>query len=118
MVLRGVRKQPQSLVISNVNFFFYQGRCVEDSCNKKYYAFYEENIIGNVVLRKFYKPQTYFSCTLESVFECKFLKQMTGFVTFGSTEMINLCDIYNLNNDNQTLGMISNSIVSNPILMD
>ena len=50
-------------------------------------------------LRKFYKPDEYFGCTSDTVFEMKLVLQVIGFVTLCNTEFTNFCKVYNDSND-------------------
>ena len=50
-------------------------------------------------LRKFYKPDEYFGCTTDSVFEMKLVHQVIGFVTLCNAEFRNFCQVYNDSND-------------------
>ena len=84
-------------------FVFFQGSCASKKCNKSFSPFYEENVVEGVVLRKFYKPKSFFGCTSESVFEMKLVKQVIGFVTLCNAEFVNFCQVYNDSND-ETLG--------------
>ena len=64
-----------------------------------------------VVVRKFYKPGKYFGCTRESIFEVKYLLELTGLINLCHTEFRNVCEIYNETNDNAEFGNLDRQVM-------
>ena len=75
---------------------FFTGKCKNKRCKKQFTPFYEEDIIDNVILRKYYKPDgKYFGTTRESVFEIKLLEHITDLVFLCSAEFVNISETLN-----------------------
>ena len=58
------------------NSLSFVGRCQNESCQKKFYPFYVDNKIDDLIVRKYYKPEKYFGTTNETIFEIDLLNLM------------------------------------------
>ena len=94
----------------------YIGTCIEPGCMKKFFPFYEENDVDDIKVRKFYKPVKYFACTSKSIFETKYLLEVTGLANLCSSEFRNICEIYNENNDQPEFGNLNYQVLEDAYL--
>ena len=77
------------------NSLSFVGRCQNESCQKKFYPFYVDNKIDDLIVRKYYKPEKYFGTTNETIFEIDLLNLMLSMLFHCTAEFHNIA--YSLN---------------------